>query len=91
MATVTTKKSGFREINGLDTEHFAHSVNPAGHDVWTATDDAGLVQIGWGKDDAQPHGADPGPPVSPPLKTGSTVEEWVDAAGKRHAVITRVK
>lgn len=91
MAAVTTKKSGFREISGLDSDHFAHSVNADGHDVWTATDDAGLVGIGWGKDDAQFHGAQPGPPPSPPLKAGSTVEEWTDANGKRHAIIRRVK
>lgn len=91
MATVTIKKSGFREINGLDSDHFSHSVNADGHDVWTATDDAGLVGIGWGKDDAQLHGADPGPPPAPPLKAGSTVEEWIGPDGRRHATITRVK
>lgn len=90
MATVTTKKDGFREINGLDSDHFSHAVVD-GHDVWTATDDAGLVQIGWGKDDSQPHGVSPGPPPTPPLKTGSKVEEWVDSNGIHHAVITRVK
>lgn len=91
MASVTTKKDGFREVNGLDSDHFSHAVNPEGHAVWTATDDAGLVQIGWAKDDTQSHGTDPLKPSQPPLKTGSTVEEWVDANGIHHAVITRIK
>lgn len=91
MATVTTKKSGFREISGLDSDRFEETVNAEGHTVWTAKDDAGLVGIGWGKDDCQFHGADPQNPGQPPLKTGSTVEEWTDAAGKRHAIIRRVK
>lgn len=90
MATVVTKKDGFREINGLDSNHFGESTNEAGHTVWTATDDGGLVGIGWGKDDSQTHGADPSEPAQPPLKAGSTVEEWVDAQGKHHAVIRRV-
>ena len=87
---VTTKKDGFREINGLDTAHFTETENAAGHTVWTATNDTGLVQIGWGKDDSQGHGTDPAKPAQPPLKTGSTVEEWVDANGIHHAVIRRV-
>lgn len=91
MATVTTKKSGFREINGLDSDHFTSATNPEGHTVWTASNDTGLVGISFARDDAQSHGTDPDKPAQPPLKTGSTVEEWVDSNGIRHAVITRVK
>ena len=33
MATVVTKKDGFREINGLDSNHFGESTNEAGHTI----------------------------------------------------------
>ncbi|HKX46214.1 MAG TPA: hypothetical protein VJP77_05890 [Planctomycetota bacterium] len=86
MATVTTKKDGFREITGLDSEKFSSSTDPTtGHTTWTATTADGVVGIKWGPGDEQSHGGDP------PLKVGSTIEEWTGADGKHHAVITRVK
>ena len=78
--------SAMLEITGLDADACAPVFAPAaGHTTWTASTAAGVVGIKWGPGDEQAHGGDP------PLKVGSTVEEWVDAAGVHHAGITRVK
>lgn len=91
MATVTTKKSGFREITGFDSDHWDSAPDPSDPNktVWTSKDDTASCGIKWAPGDEQPHGepADPGKP----LKTGSTVKEWVDSNGVRHAEITRIK
>jgi hypothetical protein len=88
MATVTTKKSGFREITGLDSDNFTSAADPdhPGGTIWTAQNNNAACGIKWGPGDEQAHGGDP------PLKTGSRVREWIGTDGKtRHCEIERVK
>lgn len=91
MATVTTKKSGFREITGLDSDFWEKIPDPdhPGGTKWTSKADTASFGIKWSKLDEQIHG-DPTDPTKP-MKVGSVVKEWVDANGIRHAEIERIK
>lgn len=87
MAVKVTLKAGFREIeltpvkeSPADDGDWTEATLANGHSLFTSANDGAACSIDWSATETQNHSV---------MKTGSTVETWIGADGKAHAIIRR--